>query len=259
MHTIKEYLDEAPKKAFLYMPELLDHLLKARTDDSLYKCPFDGEIFRQELREAMKTRTLDHKDLDAELDTFETHRRHREKDADTGNIDVERYIDGDPRPFVDVFTETTPKPSKTILLDIAISAFERHQNEAMRNRHRHVYHEAIKAESEGSPLRVIGVFSINIPERPEALTLYIIIKDYSDPIFPELWGTVKTNQTANSAINVIMDYLIGTSSDFNGFLTTTDTTGDFPEDEELIIIDSPRIKAPNARTIDTNDPTCYAW
>jgi len=260
MMTPKQYITDAPKKAFLYMPELLAHCLKARTQETIYKNPNDSPEFLKALEEHIQTKTFDHEDLRAQLDTFEHRRKHREKDADTGSIDIDRYLNGDPRPFVDVFTETTPKPSKTILMDIGISFYERKDNEAMRNRHRHTYHEALKAEGEGSPLRVIACFSLLIPERNhDPLTLYIIIKDYQDPIFPELWGMFKTNATANDSINVIIDYLIGTYSESNGFLTYTNTDKDFPEDEELIIIDTQRIRATNARHIDTNDPEGYAW
>jgi hypothetical protein len=107
----------------------------------------------------------------------------------------------------------------------------------MVDRHKKVYSLALEAESRGIPCRVVAALLIKIPERRETFRLYVVVKDYSDPIFPQLWGGIKTNKSANAFWNSLTDYLVGTRETANGLAQRWNVARDFPEDEEIVLID----------------------
>ncbi len=102
----------------------------------------------------------------------------------------------------------------------------------------------MKYEGEDIPCRVICALGISIPERygQDPLKIYSVIKDYSDPIFPGIWGAIRNNADTNSFVNVIMDFMVGTRCGGNGTPTEIRVKEDFPEDEEVIILDAKRVK-----------------
>lgn len=254
MITPKEYIKAgSPEKAFFYVTEIFDHMMTAHESPTFGLRPGDRQdrldFHRSIVKAEMEKQNFDAQDLNAELDTFERRRRHREKDSDSGNLDVDRYLNGDPRPFVDVFSEPLPKPAKTLLIDMSIMSGERGGDD-MRRRHKYIYREAVKAEQEGTPLRVIAAFANGIDERNgNSIKTYVIIKDYQDPIFPEIWACFKTNASTNSTYNLISFTCQGTESYSNGHAAILNASNDFPEDEEIILIDAKRITCNHAKTV----------
>jgi hypothetical protein len=257
MMTVKDYLSQqCPNTAFLSMPDVLKWTMTHTLKDTLHggNGRDDRLEFHQEfIKEAMTETNHDAEDLNAELETYAPKKRHRERDADAGNLDVERYLDGDQKPFIDVFTEAAPRPAKTILMEIGANARERDDLTTMRQRHRHIYAEVLKAEAQGEAVRVIAVDVIKYDERPDQLKRFIVIKDYLDPIFPEIWGALKTCACINSFSNLMSYTIFGTHDPGNGHHGPFKIDGDFSDDEELIIIDPKRMNPPpNAKVITTD-------
>ncbi len=241
-----------PEQVWFYMPDLVNYIMSHRMKDSF----FGGngwynreEFHKAALREEMKKGTHDAEDLNKEAFTFERKKTHREKDSDSGTFDVERYLNGDERPFTDVFTETTPKVSKTIIMELGANWMDRDDESVYRNRHRRAYAEVLKAEAEGVPVRVIAAASKKFGEFNSARKYYIIVKDYGDPIFPEIWGCLRSGITANATCNLISYTLVGTRDSGNGYQRDFTIDEDFPEDEKLIVIDPVRVKSERAKII----------
>ena len=124
------------------------------------------------------------------------------------------------------------------------------------DQHKAVYMEALKAEAEGTPLRVIACRTSRIDELEDPYTVYIIVKDWTDPIFPNIWGALKTSETTNDFGNCFQDYITGSHSNTNGTPRVTFYENDFSPDEEIILINPKRIaKSPTDGTHPTPPPT----
>lgn len=111
----------------------------------------------------------------------------------------------------------------------------------MIERHRKVYSIAAECESQNIPCRVIAIGHNEIDEG--IFTLFAVVKDYYDPIFPAIWSTFMNNYVTNKYVNNFMDFFIGTHSAGNGSPKKLKDVGRFfPEDEELIIFSEKYLK-----------------
>lgn len=249
MITVSEYIArKMPPRSFLAMPDVVSHILKHDTRQTVFKCHdvidscFDGFV------KSLKTPPETPQIFNSCLEAYSPRRRHKELDADAGNLDIDRYLNHDPRPFSDVFTIYEQRPARTILIDSCISSSERDDDHTT-DQHKAVYMEALKAEAEGTPLRVIACRTSQIDELTAPYTVYIILKDWTDPIFPNIWGALKTSETTNDFGNCFQDYITGSHNSTNGTPRTTYYETDFPPDEEIILINPLRIaKSPNNGT-----------
>lgn len=242
MMTVKEYIaNQMPNRSFLSMPDVIEYILKHDTRKTVFKNPeLDGpnfEPFKNSLNDPPERPEI----FASCLDSYSPRRRHKELDADSGDIDLDRYLNGDPRPFIDVFSIQTPKPARTILIDSCLSGMERHE-EQITEQHKAVYREALRAEAEGTPFRVIACRSSKIDERPRPYTVYIVVKDWNDPIFPNIWGALKTSKTTNDFGNCFQDFIVGSYTHGNGIPKITYYGNDFPPEEEIILINPVRIR-----------------
>jgi len=242
MMTVKEYIfNKMPDRTFLYMPDVVNHILKKDTRKTVFKCPeFEGYAF-DSFVESLKTPPEPPEIFDSCLDSYSPRRRHKELDADSGDIEIDRYLNGDPRPFIDVFSFQTPRPARTILIDSCLSGSQRN-DDTITDQHKAVYREALRAEAEGTPFRVIACRSSKIEELRSPYTVYIVIKDWNDPIFPNIWGSLKTSATTNDFGNCFQDFVTGSHSSGNGFPEVTYFENDFPPEEEIVLINPVRIR-----------------
>jgi len=242
MMTVEEYIfNQMPDRAFLYMPDVVTHILKQDTRQTVFKCPEVEPFWIKGFIKALNEPAEPPEIFDSCLDSYNPRRRHKELDADSGDIEIDRYLNGDPRPFIDVFSIQTPRPARTILIDSCLSANERH-DDMITEQHKAVYMEALKAEADGTPFRVIACRSSKINERPEPYTVYIVIKDWNDPIFPNIWGALKTSKSTNDFGNCFQDFITGSYTSANGRPSITYYENDFPPEEEIILINPVRIR-----------------
>ena len=249
----KEYITRGiPAKVWFYMPEVIDHIMTHTMKDSAFggngrteRVKYHQEVLREEMAKG----THDAADLDKAAESFERKKTHRERDSDSGTFDVERYLNGDETPFTDVFTETSAKTSETIIMEMGANCEDRHDTETYRKRHRKAYAEMLRAESLGIPVRVIACMSHTYSEFETARIHYIILKDYTDPIFPEIWGCLRSGATANSASNLVSYTMVGPHDIGNGHQAHFNIDEDFREDEDLVMIDPVRVHSDRAKVI----------
>ncbi len=242
MITVKEYIARRmPEKAFLYMPDVIEHILKHDTRKTVYKCPTTEEYCFNEFLERLKAPPEAPEIFESCIDAYSPRRRHKELNADSGNFDIGRYLEGERRPFVDVFSIQSPQPARTILIDSCLAAHER-DDDAITEQHKAIYADTLRAEADGTPVRVVACRSSKIDELKKPYTVYIIIKDWNDPIFPDIWGALKTGASTNSFGNCFQDFITGSHSPANGHPSTTLYGEDFPPEEEIILIKPVRIK-----------------
>ena len=244
MITVREYIArKMPPRSFLSMPDVVNHILKHDTRRTVFKCPdtLDSDICFKNFVQSLKTPPETPKLFNSCIDeAYSPRRRHKEFDADSGDLDLDRYLNHEPRPFSDVFTIYEPRPARTILIDSCIPGKERNDEDTT-EQHKAVYMEALKAEAEGTPLRVIACRTSRIDELTAPYTVYIVLKDWNDPIFPNIWGALKTSETTNDFGNCFQDYITGSHAHNNGWPRTTYYENDFSPDEEIILINPKRI------------------
>jgi hypothetical protein len=168
-------------------------------------------------------------------DTFFKKSRSKEIPSEIGDLDIDRYLEGDARCFDEVIRERVVKPALTVVMDMAIPWVDR-EDHYMVERHKKIYSLVVAAEAECQPCRVVASFAIKTDEQREVVRYYFIIKDYDEPIYPGLWGAFKTNRSTTCMVNAVMDFMNGTNSYGNGQLQRWDVRRDLPEDEEVVLI-----------------------
>ena len=169
---------------------------------------------------------------------------------DTGSLDVGSFIAGEDFCFEDEQLRRSQQPAMSAILDISVP-WKNREDTYMIKRHRKVYDLVAQCDSEDRPIQIVGAYARKFPELKKTLTLFIVIKDYNDPIFPSIWGGLKDNACTNTFINVIADYFIGTHSQGNGDKRSIENAEQyFPDHEDLVIFgDGDTITSNNAQYI----------
>lgn len=240
MLTPKEYIEKKPAQSHLYALEVFEHILQGDYKKTAYRDSRPNMGVFQEFQDEMEKHTQGDSLSEIYEDTFRQDYELKPVRSDGGELVLERYVEGDESPFDEWIKVESHKPAVTIIMDMGIPWGER-EDQAMKERHDKIYKIVADCESEGRPCRVIAVESAIIPEiegRP--LTIFLTVKDYSDPIFTGIWGALKNNLAANCLGNAIYDFLVGTSHYGNGTPVITYLGGEF-EDDEVIVIDGKRV------------------
>ena len=246
MLTPERFVDmgaDAPNIVWLNGLELLAHCLVGDYKKSLYKDQWPTRTCLDGLREELEKHTDGNEDFHqvSENVYWEDYRR-RHTRADSGDLNIGRYVNGDENCFDETIKEMEDEcqDAVSVILDMNI-AYEDRQSNEMVQRHKKIYEIVLKCEAEQIPCRVTACFSIEIPERENDFTFYIVIKNYDDPIFPGIWGAFKSNVSTNDFINVIMDFLIGTESGRNGLCKHMSVREEI-QDDKIIVIDPKRVR-----------------
>jgi hypothetical protein len=227
MLTCREHVDQfnktkvLPDPLWIHALDVLKHVLKGEVQDTFFKdnCPSSG--FLDELRSHLdgKPKEVD-SFLEAKHNAFIQERRWRRVDSEHGDLSVERFIDGEPRPCDDYRKKYVDKPAITIVMDMTVPYSER-EGSSLSIRHKTIYKYACEANKQGRPCRVIAAECADLSEKERHKT-FVVLKDYDDPIFPSIWAAFESNRLANSFINSYMDYFIGTTHSGNGTCRSLD-------------------------------------
>jgi hypothetical protein len=87
----------------------------------------------------------------------------------------------------------------------------------MEKRHKLVYKLCASARNENQAIRIVAANSVEYSETSPRKDIFLLmIKDFSEPLFENIWGALRTNATCNDLVNCIMDYLVGTADGGNG-------------------------------------------
>lgn len=226
------------RSVYLHAIDVVRHVLKADETETLYKAPnqrnkMSNNDFIEELRAGMEQR----------VDKADFIRIRDEKYADigkkwtihkgeTGDIDVDRYIDRDELPFDEPFRTKREKPAMFIVFDTTVPYRDRYSN-YMADRHREIYNLVLQCEAEQVPCKVVSVSHIGYPEGN--LRIHLTIKDWNDPIFPGIWGAYASNLTTNAFANMVSMFLVGTKRSTNGECMRFNIREDYPYEDITLI------------------------
>ncbi|MFP3869032.1 MAG: hypothetical protein ACLFUU_12905 [Desulfobacteraceae bacterium] len=238
MQTAAEYIAKPrgnPENTlWLHGMDALEHILQGDTDQTAFKDRGDSREHLNTLKREMET-PCPTEDFQEALEEVEFSKpRWKARASQEGDFEVEAWLNGESACFTEYFKDSRQVNAISVVLDMVVPWRERH-GAYMAPRHRKVYQIALEAEAQGIPCRVVACFSEKVPEYRKDLRIFLVIKDYDDPIFPGLWGGLKSNLTANAFINCFMDYIVGTRHPNNGNLQYMEIGDDFWDDEVILI------------------------
>lgn len=252
MLTPAEYLkDKFPENNTLWLSgiDIIRHCLKKDTDQTFFKDPRPDQNCWTKFSEAMQERA---QSKDNFLEIYDNSYQPKPKPLtiadDSGILDVSAYIAKEELCFESEISYIDNMAAVSVIIDMFIPFRDRDES-YMITRHQQVYDLIVQCDSENRPIQVIAALSLEIPELSTPFKCFIVIKDYSDHIFPTIWGCLKNNRTSNSFVNVIMDYFIGTHDTANGTLKEILNAEEYFADHENLIIFGSKIKANNATYI----------
>jgi hypothetical protein len=246
MITAREYVIYKPKTFFIHAVELLRHVLKGDHRQTAYVGKGKNFKSTHHLRDLMEYMEEHKKESNADFKRLqkESYRRKkawRDIDAETGDIQIDRYLNNERKMYTDQQSTIKKKRALSLIFDIGTNANERGDS-FVNKRYEKIYKLTFQAMADRRPCRVIAVDGHGITEiRGRPLAMYMVIKDYRDPIFPGIWGALKGNAQANTLLNCIAEYFIGTEDYGNGHSTTVYINSDIRHDE-IQLIDCKRVK-----------------
>jgi len=242
--TAEEYIRLKPSVLWIHNLDLLEHVLKADPMATAYKTTKEPswrahETFVQEMEKVVPIdgfRRIE-EGFNKRLTTVDVA-------SEQGSLNVDRYIGGDQLCFDEPVKRYRPKLARTIIFDYGKNYGEQDGNDCL-ERYHEVYKQVLEAEENGEPCRVVGgeghQFREIQKEGHHCLKLFVVIKDYTEPIFPAIWACIKTNKAAWALGNVIADFLVGTNEHSNGRAVPFTIGDDIPRDEDVQIIQSVKI------------------
>lgn len=239
MITAKEYIKEKPTTIWIHGLEMLEHVLRGDVSQTAYGDQSPSEQHLPALRKELE----EHKEVNGGYqEALEEHylpnRKRVRVESKHGAFKVNAYLNGGKKEcFTRRKREITHKKGITLCMDVGISAGER-SGTRMVERHRKIYGLAAKYAAENRPCRVVACCKILYwGAEVKELRLYIVIKNYDEPMYPGIWGAFKTNASTNTLLNVISDYLIGTRDSSHGSPGRLNVAEDMDYDEAQIIGD----------------------
>ncbi|MBW1799378.1 MAG: hypothetical protein JRJ85_01480 [Deltaproteobacteria bacterium] len=243
MLTPEEYIQKKPDIAWLYGLDVLEHCLQGDSEKTAY----ENKDVSWDRLDGLRAELEKHKKADMMFDEIRENvcldgLKIEEVSSETGDLNIERYLDGNDRCFDEYIKEMNDDAldGVSVFMDMAIDWSQRNDNQ-MIARHRRIYEICLECEAANVPCRVIAAAGVDIPELDKPLKLFIVIKDYNDPIFPGLWGAFKTNMSTNDFLNVVMDLLVGTICAGNGAPVPIHVRNAVDEEEEIRIINGERV------------------
>ena len=216
MLTVQEFItnkkpgylkpDEGVRVIHMHALEVAQHVLKADETQTTWKkdqARKAPERHIEGLRAGMEKRP-DIAEFQRYLDNLApVGRKWVTRNGDNGDIDVERYLDRDREPFDEPIRAKREKPARFIIFDVGVNWGDR-EEKFMEERHRKIYAEVLQCETENIPCKVIGALQVAFNESRESLRFYFTIKDWTDPIFPGIWGAYSDNKSTNHMTNMVM-------------------------------------------------------
>ena len=246
MLTVQEFIrdkktgylraDIGVKVFHMHALEVAQHVLRADENATRYGKPQaqkEPERHVEGLRIGMELRPSPAEFQKYVDNTARVGRKWSSQIGDNGDIDIDRYINRDQLPFDEAVRVRRDKPARFILLDAGVNWHDREKS-YMEERHKKIYAEVLQCEAENTPCKVIAALQCAFPESNYPYRWYLTVKDWTDPIFPGIWGAYSNNRSTNHFTNMIMMFLVGTHTSGNG-RTCTFTADDF-EGEDILAI-----------------------
>jgi hypothetical protein len=245
MLTPREWIQDKNRAPYLWVSglDLFKYLLQGDITQTAYGCTemSDHDHFG-EFKRAMTEHVHDTSFDQIQHDVLSRPKNvYKEISADTGDLDIGAYVANDTKKFTDNQRKRVYKHALTLVLDFGFNYSERNHDE-MNDYHKQVYAVAFKAFSEKRPCRVIAAMAIQCSEIPDGMRYYIVLKDFSEPLYPGVWGVFQNNAYSNSFVNVLQDYILGTHDLANGHVCHWNIAKDMPDGSEIIVLPRPNAK-----------------
>lgn len=223
-----------PEVVWLHGLDLLEHILQGDTEQTFFRSTMDHKDLLEQLQEELQKVEEDKfQEINEELGKRKA--QFIEFKDEEGDFDPEAYIEGDDFVFIEEEKQHQQGKGLNLFIDLSIPWHDRTKKD-MQKRHEQVYSLALERESYNYPTRVIAAYSAKIMEKENPIKVFVVLKDYDDPIFPGLWGGLKNNKTGNCFLNCIQNYFIGTGSMGNGHIERI-SLSKIVQDEEFSIIE----------------------
>lgn len=250
METVQEWIDN-PHGGVVWWHgmDMLQYLMR---NDAAHSAFRNSELDHYRLRytgfvEQIKDYKFDRERLDITMEQVLSRPRKRNKyrtSVDGDDLDVTSYIEtfGEPSPKVwdepyKIVCER--RQAVNVYFESSVPWTSRLQG-YIANRQHIAYNIALNCEQDGVPCRIVTCYAVRIPEVKTSIEFHIVIKDFDEPIFPQLWGIFLNNRTANDAWNFVSEMIIGTSDDGNGTVVPFMVQPQDNEDYQLLDLDSCR-------------------
>jgi hypothetical protein len=238
--TCREQIDleivSKQKEIWLQGIDLLAHVLRGDYMDTAWKSNTWTEHHLEALREALERKvTVDSLD-EIVQETEREVKRYRPFDSDSGEFNLENWLDSDlddDMIYTEFFKERRRSVAVNLVLGIGMPYSWRRRDD-MQKRHRKAYKIALQCEAENRPCRVVGVNKLRLREK--TITYFVVIKDWSDPVFSGIWGALRDNRCCNDFVNCVSAYFLGTSDTGNGMPLECSMT-DFDLEGEVVVIE----------------------
>ncbi len=249
MLTPKEYIANGiPDNHEIWLNglDIITHCLQKDTSKTFFKNRPSSHTW-DNWQQAMSDRAqADDNFQDIYDNAYQPKQEPRTMQSESGDFVIDYYLDKEELMFEEHEDQYMQGDAVSVVIDICLPYMDRDKS-YMIKRHQDVYDIIAQCDSDNRPIQVVGAFEIGVPELKKHLKIFVMIKDYTDSIFPSIWGTLKTNESTNDFLNVMMDYFIGTRSGTNGKCKTMKQAENyFPMNEELIIYGK-RIEATNTK------------
>jgi len=142
--------------------------------------------------------------------------------ADTGSLNIDAYLNKEKLVFEDPEFVRRPSYAIEMIIPVAVAWSQRilHWVELS---HKISYTITSYARANKIPTRVWLTTASNFPEtikdkhRDRTFRILMLLKDYSDPIYPGMWSIFSNNKNANSLCCLIADRLVGTNLSCLGY------------------------------------------
>lgn len=235
--------EDRPETMWIHGLDAVEHCLKGDVTQTAYKNTEPALDAFERFTRAMQDNSYDYDSYNQALENQDIHDDvWKDIPSDMGDLDVDSYIEREEYIFEEAYKKRELKPAINIIFEFGINAGETSGTEIER-RHEKIYPMVLEAQAQGVPTRVIAAAAIQFGEwGRKTMRVYMVIKDWEDPIFPGIWGALRNNNTANAFCNVLMDYIVGTHDYGNGRSIGYDITDDLPEDDEIILVECDKLR-----------------
>lgn len=241
--TPDEYV-KAGKESWLKNPvawvhglDLMEHILQADPKQVTMETDLNDINHRQieTMRDSMSERSEKHEEEFKQLteNSYMPKKRYTTQKSDSGEFCLDSFLNGEEQVFEDPVKILSQGRAVTILYDVGVTWYERSQN-FMEERHKKVYTITAEMMSVNRPVRVIAVLGEECCDIPKPSVIFAVIKEFSDPIFPGIWGCFTNNKSTNAWVNCVQDYFVGTEDIGNGRPCIVNCRQYFPDDELIM-------------------------
>lgn len=226
MERVQEWIDN-PHGGIVWFHgmDLLQHFMKNNPRQSAFRNSplYHYREWYDDFINQIKEYKFDRERLSIAMEQVLARPRKRNKyrtSVDGDDLDVDSYIEtfgeSSPKIWDEPFqVECERRQAVNVYFECSVPWMARDQT-YIANRQHLAYNVALNCEQDGVPCRIVACYGLKVREVQQPIVFYVVIKDFDEPIYPQLWGAFLNNATTNTTINFLAEMVIGTGQDGNG-------------------------------------------